>query len=67
MLTVKQAMFYKECIVVAIDPGNVKTDMNPDAENTVQEVVRSLVKVIDELRDEDSGRFLSWEGERMAW
>jgi NAD(P)-dependent dehydrogenase (short-subunit alcohol dehydrogenase family) len=67
MLTVKQAMFYKECIVVAIDPGNVKTDMNPDAENTVQEVVGSLVKVVDGLKTEHSGQFLSWEGERMVW
>ena len=67
MLTVKQGMFYKDCVVVAVDPGNVKTDMNPEATNTVEEVVGSLRKVVEGLSSEDSGSFVSWEGEKLSW
>ncbi|TVY27833.1 putative oxidoreductase [Lachnellula hyalina] len=67
MLTVKQAMFYKKCVVVAVDPGNVKTDMNPDATNSVETVVGSLQKVVEGLRKEDSGSFVSWEGGKLSW
>ncbi|TVY56093.1 putative oxidoreductase [Lachnellula cervina] len=67
MLTVKQAMFYKDCVVVAVDPGNVKTDMNPDATNSVETVVGSLRKVVEGLSSEDSGSFVSWEGEKLSW
>jgi len=67
MLTVKQAMFYTDCIVVAIDPGNVKTDMNPEAERTAEEVIGKLREVLKNLRGAMSGSFLSWEGEKLAW
>lgn len=69
MLTVKQAMFYKEqgVVVIAIDPGNVRTEMNPEAENSVEDVVGGLRGVVEGLREEDSGSFVSWEGNKMFW
>ena len=34
---------------------------------TPEESVAGLVRTIDGLRVEDSGRFLDWQGEAVAW
>jgi NAD(P)-dependent dehydrogenase (short-subunit alcohol dehydrogenase family) len=54
--------------VVALHPGWVQTDMGGDgAQITVEESVAGLLRVIDGLGPGDSGGFLDWRGEAMAW
>ena len=58
--------------VVSIDPGWVNTDMGSRG-GTVkpplepEQVVRGMIDVVANLKPEDSGKFLSWEGEEMPW
>ena len=54
--------------VVALNPGWVRTDMG-GAEGSLspEESVAGLVRTIDALRVEDSGRFFDWQGEAVAW
>jgi NAD(P)-dependent dehydrogenase (short-subunit alcohol dehydrogenase family) len=55
-------------IAVALNPGWVLTDMGgPDAQLEVETSVRGMKKVIDGLRPEDSGKFLSWDGRELPW
>ncbi|RPH97473.1 MAG: SDR family oxidoreductase [Lysobacterales bacterium] len=55
-------------IAIALHPGWVLTDMGgPDAQLTVETSVRGLQQVIDGLRPEDSGKFLSWDGLELPW
>jgi NAD(P)-dependent dehydrogenase (short-subunit alcohol dehydrogenase family) len=55
-------------IVVALNPGWVRTDMGgPDAELEVETSVRGMQRVIEGLRPEDSGKFLSWDGRELPW
>lgn len=51
-----------------IHPGWVKTDMGgPDAEISVEESGRGVVKVIDGLSLENTGGFWKWNGEVQDW
>lgn len=55
-------------ICVLLDPGWVRTDMGgPAAPLSPEESVRGMLAVIDRLRPEDSGRFLSWRGDPCPW
>lgn len=55
-------------IAVAMHPGWVRTDMGgPDAPLDVDTSIRGMKKVIDGLRPQDSGEFLSWDGSRLPW
>lgn len=55
-------------IVVVLSPGWVQTDMGgPQAPLGVQESVSGLLGVIDRLTLVDSGEFLDYRGERVAW
>ncbi|KAK4236615.1 C-factor [Achaetomium macrosporum] len=74
MLTVHQARqlremeAYKEVVVVAVDPGHAKTEMG--GANAVVEVADSaggVLKVLEGLRVEDSGRFLLYTGAELPW
>lgn len=58
----------KGIIVVALSPGWVRTDMG-GAEGTLspEESVAGLLGILDRLREQDSGRFLDWQGEAVAW
>ncbi|RDW63582.1 hypothetical protein BP6252_11127 [Coleophoma cylindrospora] len=67
MLTVNQALHYTECIVVAIDPGTVATDMNPEGESTVADCAAKMLAVESRLKIEDTGSFLSLEGTKRPW
>jgi len=55
-------------IAVVIQPGWVMTDMGgPGAEITPDESVSGMLRVIDRLTMEDSGRFFGWDGEEVPW
>jgi len=55
-------------IVVALNPGWVRTDMGgPDAELEIETSVRGMQRVIEGLRPADSGKFLSWDGRELPW
>ncbi|AOT11032.1 SDR family oxidoreductase [Pseudoalteromonas luteoviolacea] len=53
---------------VALHPGWVKTEMGgPNALITPQESALGLKRVLDELQDEQSGSFLSYDGSKIPW
>ena len=55
--------------VVAFHPGWVKTWMtrNEPAPMEPEESIAGMLRVIDGLRLEDSGKFLDWEGDEVPW
>ena len=54
--------------VIALGPGWVKTDMGgPDAQITPEESVKGMLKVIDSLTLEDTGKFYNYTGSEMPW
>ncbi len=54
--------------VLALHPGWVQTDMGgAGATISAEESAAGLLKVIDEATPADSGRFLDWQGEALAW
>lgn len=62
------AVDYPQIKSVVLHPGWVKTDMGgPGARITVEESVSGLLKVIDELRKEQSGEFFNYSGDRLPW
>ena len=55
-------------IAVVIHPGWVQTDMGGrGASLTVPESVVGIKKVMDGLKEEDHGGFLTWDGRVHAW
>ncbi|WP_062269359.1 SDR family oxidoreductase [Endozoicomonas arenosclerae] len=57
-----------DIIVCPVHPGWVQTDMGgSEADITVAESVSGLIQVIDSLKKEDSGKFLTWKGEEHPW
>lgn len=53
---------------ITMHPGWVQTDMGgPSAPLTPEESVRGMLAVIEELRPEDRGRFIQWDGEELPW
>ncbi len=54
--------------VVALHPGWVQTEMGGDgAQITAAASVAGLLRVIDGLTLDDSGRFLDWQGQTQPW
>ena len=53
---------------VLLHPGWVKTSMGgPDAEVSAKDSVEGMLQVIDNLTEEQNGRFLDWHGEELPW
>nr|AXB87366.1 NADB-LER1 [Gallus gallus] len=73
MLTRCQSMGYREhgILCVALHPGWVQTDMGNVAGRTppltVDASVGGMLKVLSNLSEKDSGAFLDWEGNVVAW
>lgn len=68
MFTKTVAMDYPRIICVAVDPGWVRTDMGgPNAPRSVESAVRGIVRLIEDLKPDDSGMFLDTRGGETHW
>ncbi|MBZ0184510.1 MAG: SDR family oxidoreductase [Melioribacteraceae bacterium] len=55
-------------IAIVINPGWVKTDMGGQgATISAEESARGIMKVVDALRPQDSGKFFQWDGTEHVW
>ncbi len=55
-------------IVLALHSGHVRTDLwGRSAPLSPKQSIRGMIEVIDSSTLEDSGRFLSWEGDEIPW
>lgn len=55
-------------VAVVIHPGWVRTDMGgAGASLSVSESAQGIVEVIDNLNEEDHGKFLTWDGRIHPW
>jgi NAD(P)-dependent dehydrogenase (short-subunit alcohol dehydrogenase family) len=53
---------------VSVHPGWVKTSMGGDnAPTSIEDSVTGLMRVLQGLRSEDSGRFINYRGENLPW
>jgi NAD(P)-dependent dehydrogenase (short-subunit alcohol dehydrogenase family) len=53
---------------VLLDPGWVRTDMGgPGAPITPERSVRGMIRIIDTLKRQQNGRFLTWQGHEQPW
>jgi NAD(P)-dependent dehydrogenase (short-subunit alcohol dehydrogenase family) len=58
----------KNIIVIALHPGWVKTDMGgPNATLNVEESVRGLREIINNVTLKESGQFLAYDGRKIPW
>ena len=58
----------KSIIVIPLHPGHVKTDLGGSYAPLVPEQsISGMIKVIDSLTVEDSGKFLDWQGQELPW
>ncbi|KAH9924028.1 NAD(P)-binding protein [Fomitopsis serialis] len=68
MLTFKQAKARPDFIVIALAPGWVKTDMGgAEAGLEPSQSVAGQLRVVLALRKQDSGKFLSYDGQELPW
>ena len=55
-------------IVIALNPGWVRTDMGgPNARLDPPVSIRGIIQVVDGLTQEHNGRFLQWDGKELPW
>ncbi|KAI0653038.1 NAD-P-binding protein [Cubamyces menziesii] len=68
MLTVKQKAERPDIITITLCPGWVKTDMGgKEAQLEPEESVSGILKVITSATQEDSGKYLRYNGEVIPW
>ncbi|KAH9895562.1 NAD-P-binding protein [Cubamyces lactineus] len=68
MLTYKEHAERPDLIVIAMDPGHLKTDMGgPTATLEVSEGVKGVLDVIRKLKAEDSGKYFNFRGGVHPW
>ncbi|MEN9836232.1 MAG: hypothetical protein RL011_2425 [Pseudomonadota bacterium] len=62
------AVDFPDITAVTLHPGWVKTDMGGEmAPTTVEESATGLFRVITSLKPVDSGRFIDFRGDEVAW
>ena len=55
-------------IAIPLHPGWVRTDMGgPDADIDTETSVKGMKNVIDNLKKEDSGRYMVYDGSELPW
>ena len=56
-------------IVVSLHPGWVKTTMEltKNAPLKPSESIEGMIKVIESLKTEDTGKFIDWQGNEFPW
>ena len=55
-------------ICVVVHPGWVQTDMGgPNATLKPEESIAAMIKLLDGLKAEDSGKFFNYDGKPMPW
>jgi NAD(P)-dependent dehydrogenase (short-subunit alcohol dehydrogenase family) len=56
-------------IVVSLHPGWVKTSMEytENAPLMPNESISGMIKVIESLKTEDTGKFYDWQGNEVPW
>ncbi|AEO59581.1 NADP-dependent dehydrogenase-like protein [Thermothelomyces thermophilus ATCC 42464] len=55
-------------VVVAVDPGHVKTEMGgPNAVVEVEDSARAVLKLVEGLTERDGGKFWLYNGEELPW
>jgi len=58
----------KGIIVLALHPGHVKTDLGgPHAPLVPKQSIKGMLKVIDSLSLEDTGKYLDWQRNEIPW
>lgn len=58
----------KDIIVIALDPGWVKTDMGGENANlTTKECVAGIINVLEKVSLKDSGSFIRYDGKHTPW
>ena len=68
MQTLSTQLAKENIIVCPVNPGWVQTDMGgKDADIGVEESVRGMLRVLDNLSLEQSGQFLTWHGTQNTW
>ncbi|MBC99283.1 MAG: hypothetical protein CME63_16185 [Halobacteriovoraceae bacterium] len=62
------------CVVLAIHPGTTKTDLSaPFIErtnyilHTPDETAQNIVSLFHKMKVDDSGKFISWNGDELPW
>ena len=61
--------------MVALHPGTTDTDLSkpfqrnvpPEKLFSVERTVNQLLNIIDNLTENDTGQFFSWDGSRLPW
>jgi NAD(P)-dependent dehydrogenase (short-subunit alcohol dehydrogenase family) len=70
MLTVQQATDFKErgVRVICMNPGWVKTRMGGgNAALEPKDSISGMLKVIQGLKDDETAKFYSYNGEQLRW
>ena len=66
--TLKQVKTRSDITSIALNPGWVKTDMGGSAALLEpKDSVAGQLKVVLGLKKEDTGKFLSYDGQELAW
>ena len=70
--SIELARTHRECVCVALHPGTVQTAftekyLGRHPSVPADEAAQNLLRVIDSLRPDNSGRFSDWVGQEVPW